>query len=293
MTILLIIKKYKFPILIVTSIILVENIAWLAEPTIFGRLLDAMIDHFYQKENVGYIFPLVLWIFIYLLNTLGGAMSRLSSGKVYSKMYASVASDVIIVSQSKGYPVSKTLARAELAKEYINFLKDRIPEIVWQISASFGAMFAIFFYDWRIAIVCSLIVLPIIYINRIYKKNVVIQQKFLHDNKEDMYKLLDEKNSTTIQQYFFSMVVPQTKIAKWNSIDYGIIKFLLMIIFVVVLFICVDVDQFTTGKIYSIVAYLWTFIASTEYLPGLMESIASVNELNTRLAEEDQMEISL
>src|SRR5665811_2235936 len=26
-----------------------------------------------------------------------------------------------------------------------------------------------------------------------------------------------------------------------------------------------------TGKIYSIVAYLWTFIASTDYLPELME----------------------
>ena len=289
MTILSIIKKYKIPILIVTLIILIENIAWLAEPTIFGRLLDAMIDHFYQKENVNYVFPLFLWIFIYMLNTLGGAMARLSSGRVYSKMYASVASDVIILSQSKGFPISKTLARAELTKEYINFLKDRIPEIVWQFSASFGAMFAIFFYDWRIAIVCSLIIIPMVYINRIYKRNVVQQQKFLHDNREDMYRLLEEKDTSTIQQYYFSMVVPQTKIAKWNSIDYGIIKSLLMIIFVVVLFICVDVDNFTTGKIYSIVAYLWTFIASTEYLPGLMESIASVNELNLRLAEEDNL----
>jgi hypothetical protein len=42
------------------------------------------------------------------------------------------------------------------------------------------------------------------------------------------------------------------------------------------LFLCVDVDKFTTGRIYSIVAYLWTFIASTDYLPELMESLASV-----------------
>ena len=288
MTILQIIKKFKFPILIVTSIILVENIAWLAEPTIFGRLLDALIDHFYDKEkNVSYMFPLLLWIFIYMLNTLAGAMSRLSSGRVYSRIYASVASDVIISSQSKGLPIAKTLARTELAKEYIDFLKDRLPEVVWQFSASFGAMFAIFFYDWRIAVVCSLIILPMVYINRIYRRNVVLQKKYLHDNKEDMYQLLEEKNSSKIQEYYFSMVTPQTKIAKWNSIDYGIIKFLLMIIFVVVLFICVDVDNFTTGRIYSIVAYLWTFIASTEYLPGLMESVAAVNELSSRSAREE------
>jgi hypothetical protein len=59
-----------------------------------------------------------------------------------------------------------------------------------------------------------------------------------------------------------------------------------MVIFIAVLFICVDVDNFSTGKIYSVVAYIWTFITSTEYLPGLMESIASVRELSIRMKEE-------
>jgi ABC-type multidrug transport system fused ATPase/permease subunit len=81
-------------------------------------------------------------------------------------------------------------------------------------------------------------------------------------------------------------VKPQRKIANWNSIDYGIIKFILMIIFIVVLFICIDVDNFSTGKIYAVVAYLWTFISSTEYIPTLMESFISVKELSNRLREE-------
>jgi hypothetical protein len=53
-----------------------------------------------------------------------------------------------------------------------------------------------------------------------------------------------------------------------------------------VLFIAVDVDNFSTGKIYAIVSYIWTFIASTDYIPGLMESITAVRELNSRLKEE-------
>jgi len=66
-----------------------------------------------------------------------------------------------------------------------------------------------------------------------------------------------------------------------------VIKMILMGIFIVVLFICVDVDNFSTGSIYSIVAYLWTFISSAEYLPGLMESYSSVKELGHRLREEE------
>ena len=148
-------------------------------------------------------------------------------------------------------------------------------------------MIALFFYDWRIAAVAFLVIFPVVFINNIYRRNVVTLQKDIHDTREDLYRLVDEQNTSKIHQYYHDMVPPQQKIAKWNSIDYAVIKVLLMIIFIVVLFICVDVDNFSTGKIYAIVSYIWTFIASTEYLPGLMESLTSVKDLSSRLKEED------
>jgi len=286
MTIQQIINKNKRSIGIVMAFALVENIAWIIEPTFFGKLLDAMIGHFYQKEKVNYVLPLLLWIVIYLVNTLGGSLSRLFSGKIYSKMYAAVVSDVIIFSKKQGHSVSSTFAYSDLAKDYMVFLKDRLPEVTWQFMATFGAIFALIFYDWRIAAICAVVIYPIVFVNNKYRKNVTILQKELHDTKEDVYKLLEMKNTTKIQEFFYSMVVPQSKIAVWNSADYLAGKVMLMIVFVVILFICVDVDDFTTGKIYSVVSYLWTFISSTEYLPGLMESLSSVGELNERFKEE-------
>jgi len=50
-----------------------------------------------------------------------------------------------------------------------------------------------------------------------------------------------------------------------------------------VLFIAIDLDDFTTGNIYSIVAYIWTFITSSEYLPELMESWTSLRDISKRL----------
>jgi ABC-type multidrug transport system fused ATPase/permease subunit len=282
-----ILQTFKGPIAVVTSFILLENIAWIAEPTFFGNLLDALIDHFYDKEKVDYFLPLMIWIAIYLVNVLGGALSRYYGGRIYSKMYADIATRVIVQSKRRGHPISQVLARAELAKEYVVFLKERFPEISWQLSATGGGIIALFFYDWRIAGVAFLVVFPVLYINNLYRKNVVTLQKNIHDTREDLYRIVESKDSSKIHQFYHDMVPPQTKIARWNSIDYTIIKVLLMIIFIVVLFICVDVDNFSTGKIYAIVSYIWTFITSTEYLPGLMESLTSVRELSTRLREEE------
>ncbi len=283
-----IIKKYIPGISLMVCFLLLENFTWILEPTFFGKLLDALIDRFYKHElKMNYVLPLSLWIGIYLLNTLGGALSRFYSGKIYSKLYVDIAGEVISSSTIKGYPPSRTLARAELAKEYVIFLKDRLPEIIWQIFATFGGIIALYFYDWRIAAICFIVIFPIAFIYNLYRKNVVELQKDLHDNREDLYTLFEDQNTEAISDYYHSQVRPQTRISKWNSLNFTVTKLLMMVVFVVVLFISVDVDKFSTGKIYAIVSYLWTFILSTEYLPGLMESVTSLIELNGRLRQEN------
>ncbi len=47
-----IIKKHNRSIAKVLAFVLLENIAWLIEPNFFGRLLDALIDDFYQITKV-------------------------------------------------------------------------------------------------------------------------------------------------------------------------------------------------------------------------------------------------
>jgi ABC-type multidrug transport system fused ATPase/permease subunit len=158
--------------------------------------------------------------------------------------------------------------------------KERLPEMLWQLSASVGAMIALFFYDYRIGLVCLAVIGPLAYINNISRKNVSHLEKDIHDNQEELYKLIENRDTSKIHQFYYNMVSPRISIARWNAFSYSTIKVFLIIIFIVVLFICVDLDNFTTGKIYSIVAYLWTFIGQTDYLPDLMESLGSIKDLN-------------
>jgi ABC-type multidrug transport system fused ATPase/permease subunit len=201
-------------------------------------------------------------------------------------MYANTASEVILESKCREDQFSKLLVRAELVKEYITFFKERLPEIMWQLSATAGAIIALFFYDYRIALVCVAVIIPIGFINNLNRKKVINLQKDIHDNQEELFNLIESKDTSRITEFYQNTISPKTRIARWNAFGYGSVKVVLVIIFVAVLFICVDVDKFTTGRIYSIVAYLWTFIASTDYLPELMESMASVKDLNTRFAME-------
>ena len=210
----LMLKNHGFGISWVMFFLLLENFTWILEPTYFGKLLDALIDKFYNNDVlINYVLPLSFWIGIYLTNTLGGAMSRYLSGKTYAKLYVDIAGDVIANSTLQGHPPSKTLARAELAKEYVTFLKDRLPEVVWQISATFGAIAALFFYDWRIAAIGFTVIFPIAFVYNRYRKHVIELQKDLHNNREDLFQLFEQHNMGAIKDYYQGMVTPQTSIS--------------------------------------------------------------------------------
>jgi ABC-type multidrug transport system fused ATPase/permease subunit len=277
-----IVLKHKYPIALILLFVLVENVSFIIEPTFFGKLLDSLIDHFYDHEKIDYFTPLVIWIIVYLINVVGGTLHRLFNGSIYSKMYASIATEVVIESKCREDQFSKMLVRAELVKE-------RLPEVMWQLTATAGAIIAIFFYDYRIAMVCLAVIIPIAYINNLNRKKVTFLQKNIHDNQEELFHLIESRDTSKISQFYLNTISPKTRIARWNAFGYGSVKVLLVIIFVAVLFICVDVDKFTTGRIYAIVAYLWTFISSTDYLPELMESLASVKDLNIRFSAEEKL----
>ena len=64
-------------------------------------------------------------------------------------------------------------------------------------------------------------------------------------------------------------------------------RFTLLLIFLVVLYVAVELDNFSAGELYSIVAYLWTFVAATEYMPELLENWTSMKDISRRLKEDN------
>jgi hypothetical protein len=63
-------------------------------------------------------------------------------------------------------------------------------------------------------------------------------------------------------------------------------RLVLLAVFLVVLWVSIDLDDFSTGQLYAIVAYLWTFVTSSEYLPELLESWTGIQDLTRRLRQE-------
>lgn len=286
MNILSLIKTYRKGLFFIAFLILIENIAWIIEPTLFGNLIDALIEKAsgrnFTLQLQNYL-PLFLWIGVYIINSSSGTLRRMYEPRVFQRMYVNIVTYISEMSILNKLDVGQSTARANLSQEYITFMQYRAPEIVEQIISISGAVIALSFFDYRISLVCFFISVPLIILTNVYSKKVLVLQKELHDNYENIYDIFASKNTHNVKSLFSSNAKLQSKIAFWGSFNFGILRLVLLFIFLIVLFVAIDLDDFSTGNIYSIVAYLWTFVTSVEYIPELLESKTSLQDLTRRI----------
>jgi ABC-type multidrug transport system fused ATPase/permease subunit len=267
------------------ALVVIENVAWIIEPTVFGQTIDALI------ENAGLGFPgifslpLLIWMGVFATNTLVGSYRRVFDQKVYLHLFTDIATAIATSHSSKNIDTSTMASRTQLSREIITFFQYRMPEILEQIIAIGGAVIGIALLDWRIAAVCFSVLFPLTIINTLYTKRVTLLQTTYHDRIEDMYEVFEERNPQRVNEYFSMLIPDQLRIARWGARSFLFLRGFLLLIFIAVLYISIDLDQFSVGDIYTIVAYLWTFVTSTEYVPELMESYTSLADINRRLKE--------
>jgi ABC-type multidrug transport system fused ATPase/permease subunit len=348
-------RRFRTGIIIAFSLVIIENVAWIIEPTVFGKVIDAVIDVQFEnktadslavqqeelhrlakehptgnfdeqninqknqadthltkdslhskvflhskdssnpndslknkaeEETSSYIYPLMIWLIVFAINSGLGVIRRSVDPKIFLNMYSKIAGEVSENAIMHRLSISKTATRAQLSHEYIGFLQYRIPEVLENIVAIGGAIIALYFFDWKISLTCLCIVVPVYFANRLYSRKVLLLQKEYHDNYEDIYDVFSKQDPEYVKEYYQNLAKPQKKIADWGAFNFGMMRVTLMGIFLVVLYIAIDLDDFSAGELYSIVAYLWTFVTSTEYLPELMESWTSLKDISKRLKME-------
>jgi ABC-type multidrug transport system fused ATPase/permease subunit len=287
MTLTEIFKQFKLKISLALSFVLIEKLAWIIEPTVFGKVIDAMIDALSDPSHPSPVQPIAVWIGVFVINSGMGTLHRSVGERIYLTIYIAITSRITTLARLAGDSASRTAGRAELSREFISFFQYRLPEMIEQGFDIVGATIALAFFDYRLAVACLVLGIPLSLIGRAYNKKVVALQKNIHDSKEDAYDVFSTLNPEHVRSYYTTIAQNQQKIANWGALNFGVLRIILLGIFLVVLYIAIDIDDFTTGNIYSIVAYLWTFVGSSEYIPEQLESWASLKDISRRLRGEN------
>jgi ABC-type multidrug transport system fused ATPase/permease subunit len=280
-------RQFRWPVALALSLVIIEQVAWIAEPSVFGPVIDGMVDRAANrlagKPHPLPVGALSLWIGVFLVNSGVGAVRRSLDQRIYLRMYADVAAEVSRTSIERNLSLSQATARGQLSREFITFLQYRVPEVFEQIINVVGALAGMALFDWRLSLACGLVVVPLLLINWVYRARVGKIQASIHDRLEHLYDIFGAKDPEHVRSYFRALAGPQQQLANWGAASFALVRLFLLGIFLVVVWVAIDLDDFTTGNLYTTVAYLWTIVTSTEYLPELLESWSSLRDIGQRI----------
>ncbi len=264
---------------LVLFIVAIQQAAWLAEPAVFGDLLDAVIS--LPREGVTLLDHLPIWIAVFAINTVAGVVRRIASERVYGRVNASVAR--ALSAGSKGESPARIGSLAELGRELVSFFEDQVPDALLGLASLLGAMIALFAYDYRIGLVCLLVSAPLAVVSRIYDRRVSGVTTELNALRE-MNTEVFTGDPDAVHAHYTRVAALKRTIGTYSALNFGMLRAALLAVFIVVLYVAIDLDDLGTGALYSITTYLWTFVTSIEDLPVLMENLTGVRDLWRRIS---------
>jgi ABC-type multidrug transport system fused ATPase/permease subunit len=245
------------------------------------------VSFFVPKEIGPFLPPMIPWVLLFVISSCVGAIRRLYDTRIYTRMFADLSSEVVAQQLEQGEELSKIAGRSSLAWQNIEFFQYSLPEFVEQLINVGGAILALAIFDWRVALVGGGLVLLVAISSRIYMRKVMTYQIKLNDLHEQEYNMFATKDPMVIKQYYSDISGLEVRYSNRTAASYAIIRFFLLIMFVGTLYISLDLDRFTIGEIYSIVAYVWTFVTASEYIPYLSEKWVALKDTSRRLQSND------
>lgn len=239
------------------------------------------------KDLAPFLPPMIPWIILFVVSSCVGAIRRVYDTRIYTRMFADLSGEVVSQQLEQGEDLSKIAGRSSLAWQNIEFFQYNLPEFIEQLINVGGAIIALAFFDWRVATVGASLVAFVVIASRFYMRSVGKYQVMLNDMHEQEYNTFATKDPRVIKQYYTDISALEVKFSNRSAFSYGILRVLLLFMFMTTLYISLDLDRFTIGELYSIVAYVWTFVTASEYIPYLSEKWVALKDTSRRLQSTD------
>ncbi len=276
-------------IIVVLVLVAIQQGTWVCEPWIFGRVIDDVIP---DTDASGQSLPrtwnmlyhaLPWWLLVFAVNTIAGGVLRIASERVYGRMYARVAEGLATRAKESKVSVAVTASRAELGRELVAFFEERVPAAMTDFVSLVGVLIALYTYDWRISAACFTILVPLFFVLRAYDRNVSRLTEDMNALREQNTTIFANEPPEGVLGHFNKVADIKRSIGTWNSINFGALRGALLVVFVAVLYVSIDLDGLSTGDVFAIVTYIWTYVTAIESIPDLLENLTSVRDVRKRL----------
>ncbi len=252
----------------------VENTFELLYPFAIGLAVDGLLDGSWGGVAV--------FVVLSLAHTVLGVARQWYDTRLFNRMYASFATDLVEDQRADGVATTSVVARTILADEYVDFLRSGVNAAITAAFAVVGSLVMLFFYDLLLGLVAAAVAIPVILINRRLMRRSAGIYRALNDQSEREVSLIDEGSVKDVRRHFGVIAGHWNRLSDAEGISWGVVDVIALGLAVFALVRATGTAE-EVGAIFATIAYVWAYIGGFDQVPGVLQRMSNLADIRRRL----------
>lgn len=210
--------------------------------------------------------------------------AKLYDTRVFTRLYASLACDVVARARAQGVDSSIIAGRAALSREYADFLERDVPGGVSAIIGLIVALSVLLGMDALVGLACLLLIAPLTAISyRLARRSVILNRR-LNDRLEREITVLRDGRPDAVRRHFNVLGRWRIRLSDAEAQAFGLMELCVIVLIAAALLRPSDGVALQAGDVYAVFSYIWRFVFALDQVPPTVQRIAKLRDLNRRMA---------
>ncbi|NER14876.1 hypothetical protein GWK08_15575 [Leptobacterium flavescens] len=274
-TIRAILLQFKWKLILIFSLILVESIIGLLIPLFIGFAIDDAIKGSYLGAfQLGGLGVLIILI---------GGGRRFFDSRIYAKVYRRLG-NLTLMKIEQNLSSVKT-ARLSMINEIVEFLENSLPALVGNIIGLLGVVIIIASLNTKVFIAGLITTFFVFLIYFLTRKKTTYLNGAYNNELEKQVNIISTNNRTWLESHLKNMMKWNIKLSDLEVFNFSISWFLLMAFLVASIILSVQTANLEYGALFSLIVYVFQYIESVITLPFFYQNWLRLEEIKGRLEE--------
>jgi ABC-type multidrug transport system fused ATPase/permease subunit len=268
-------SRHRPALALTYGLTLTENTANLLYPLLIGQAIDGLL-----ADSRGALYILVSVMAAHLAIGIGRHMY---DTRVFSRIYADLAGDMVVRQRGGGTSVEQVAARVSLSRELVDFWQIEIPAIVNAVVSFGGAILLLLSLSLPVGGVAIATLLPITIANWWFGHRSLRLNSALNDVLEREVAVVASASTPKVHAHFARLSRWRIRVSDAEATTWTIVELATTSLIIAALLILAQAPGATVGTIFAVLGYVLAFGDAVDDLPNIVQNVARVRDIVERV----------
>lgn len=270
-----IVKRYPGKLSLTGGLVISENALELLYPLAAGVAIDAVIAGNLPTAMLMVVVILGFWVV--------GAVREAVDSRVYARIYADLAGNVIEAERRGGVAATTTIVHTALTRQFVDFFEVQVPIFATALVSIVGSVVMLLILQVEIGLIAfGLLFLSSLLATRYMRFSQCIAE-YLHTRQEAEPSTVAHGTKARVERHFRVLAGRRVQLSDMEASAYLFVGIVVAALFGSLFWILSGQEGVTGGDLYVLMSYIWTFALSLDRMPEHLHALSKVRDLGSRI----------